>query len=107
MRPFSYQAAADADQAVRAASVTGAAFLAGGTGLLDLMKLDVMRPQLLAEVVTQRGRSCDADTLDGCKILDRNADSGNLILERQANWGMSAFAGTHDEYSFRPEQRCD
>lgn len=50
MRPFSYQTAADADQAVRAASVSGAAFLAGGTGLLDLMKLDVMRPRQVVDI---------------------------------------------------------
>ena len=48
MRPFAYQRAADAAQAVKAGQ--GAAFLAGGTTLLDLMKLDVMRPASLVDI---------------------------------------------------------
>jgi xanthine dehydrogenase YagS FAD-binding subunit len=42
MRPFVYQRASDAAVAVKVHA--GTAFLAGGTTLLDLMKLDVMRP---------------------------------------------------------------
>jgi len=41
MRPFAYARANDAAEAVKA----GGTFLAGGTTLLDLMKLDVMRPR--------------------------------------------------------------
>ena len=48
MRPFAYQRVADAAQAVKAGH--GAAFLAGGTTLLDLMKLDVMRPDRLVDI---------------------------------------------------------
>jgi xanthine dehydrogenase YagS FAD-binding subunit len=48
MRPFSYQRAADAATAVTA--VAGGAFLAGGTTLLDLMKLDVMRPSVVVDI---------------------------------------------------------
>ncbi|MGI4878768.1 MAG: FAD binding domain-containing protein, partial [Janthinobacterium lividum] len=51
MRPFSYSQATDAPAAVRAASVAADAhvrapvqLMGGGTTLLDLMKLDVMRP---------------------------------------------------------------
>jgi xanthine dehydrogenase YagS FAD-binding subunit len=46
MRSFSYQRAADAAQAVKA----GGTFLAGGTTLLDLMKLDVMRPAQVVDI---------------------------------------------------------
>jgi xanthine dehydrogenase YagS FAD-binding subunit len=46
MRPFAYQRASDA----AAASAAGGAFLAGGTTLLDLMKLDVMRPQQVVDI---------------------------------------------------------
>ncbi|HYS46313.1 MAG TPA: xanthine dehydrogenase family protein subunit M [Rhizomicrobium sp.] len=46
MRPFSYQRVSDAAAAVRAQG----AFLAGGTTLLDLMKLDVMQPHALVDI---------------------------------------------------------
>ncbi len=46
MRPFSYARANDAAEAVKA----GGTFLAGGTTLLDLMKLDVMRPTRVVDI---------------------------------------------------------
>lgn len=48
MRPFTYQRASDAAEAVRAGQ--GTTFLAGGTTLLDLMKLDVMRPAIVVDI---------------------------------------------------------
>ena len=51
MRPFNYERAADPQAAVKAAAETpGAKFLAGGTNLLDLMKLEIERPQHLIDV---------------------------------------------------------
>jgi xanthine dehydrogenase YagS FAD-binding subunit len=51
VRPFHYQQAVDDAAAVAAvASAPDAAFLAGGTNLVDLMKLDVERPSLLVDV---------------------------------------------------------
>ena len=51
MRPFTYQRAEDAASAVRATSRMAATqFLAGGTTLLDLMKLDVMRPEHVVDI---------------------------------------------------------
>jgi xanthine dehydrogenase YagS FAD-binding subunit len=51
MRPFTYERAADAQGAARAAANTaGAKFIAGGTNLLDLMKLDIERPVHLIDV---------------------------------------------------------
>jgi xanthine dehydrogenase YagS FAD-binding subunit len=51
MRPFTYQRAANPEDAVRMAGAgTEDAFLAGGTTLLDLMKLDVMRPAKLVDI---------------------------------------------------------
>jgi xanthine dehydrogenase YagS FAD-binding subunit len=58
MRPFSYQQATDAARAVKAGQAgtgqgqTDAAvqYLAGGTTLVDLMKLDVLRPAMLVDI---------------------------------------------------------
>ena len=51
MRPFTYERAADAASAARAAAENPAArFLAGGTNLLDLMKLDIEQPAHLIDV---------------------------------------------------------
>lgn len=58
MRPFTYERASSANAALKAAAVAQAAsplqspthFLAGGTTLLDLMKLDVMRPQTVVDI---------------------------------------------------------
>jgi xanthine dehydrogenase YagS FAD-binding subunit len=59
MRAFNYQRAEDAGAAIRAAAnqaqtaATSAAvqFIAGGTTMLDLMKLDTMQPQRLVDIV--------------------------------------------------------
>jgi len=51
MRPFSYERAVDAQGAVAAvAARPGARFIAGGTNLLDLMKLGVERPGHLVDI---------------------------------------------------------
>ena len=64
MRPFAYQRAADAPSAVKALAaalngnnpLTNAAIqaLAGGTTLIDLMKLDVMRPSAVVDINSLR-----------------------------------------------------
>ncbi|TGR18815.1 MULTISPECIES: xanthine dehydrogenase family protein subunit M [unclassified Mesorhizobium] len=51
MKAFSYERAADAATAAsRAAQVPGAKFIAGGTNLLDLMKLEIETPVHLIDV---------------------------------------------------------
>ena len=51
MRPFSYQRAADPASAAKAAvEHPGARFIAGGTNLLDLMKLQIETPTLLIDI---------------------------------------------------------
>jgi xanthine dehydrogenase YagS FAD-binding subunit len=57
MRPFGYERAQDPVQAARAGRETGQGqtdaavqYLAGGTTLIDLMKLDVLRPQRLVDI---------------------------------------------------------
>jgi xanthine dehydrogenase YagS FAD-binding subunit len=54
MRPFAYQRADTVDQAVRGAragaKAPAAAFLAGGTTLVDLMRMGAMRPEALVDI---------------------------------------------------------
>jgi xanthine dehydrogenase YagS FAD-binding subunit len=57
MRPFNYSRAADLTQAVQLGAGTGqgevdasSQYLAGGTTLIDLMKLDVLRPRRLVDI---------------------------------------------------------
>jgi xanthine dehydrogenase YagS FAD-binding subunit len=57
MRPFTFERASDLSQASRIGSATGQGqidapmqFLAGGTTLIDLMKLDVLRPQTVIDL---------------------------------------------------------
>lgn len=57
MRPFSYESASDLAQASALGAASGqgqidaaAQFLAGGTTLVDLMKLDVLRPKRLVNI---------------------------------------------------------
>lgn len=65
MRAFSYEKATDpAQAAARAAAVEGARFIAGGTNLVDLMKLEIERPGHLIDV-TGLGLDEIAETGDG------------------------------------------
>jgi len=51
MRPFHYEHAADRAEALKAAAAArNAQYLAGGTTLIDLMKLDVMRPATVVDI---------------------------------------------------------
>ena len=51
MRPFKYMRAADPNAAAQAVAANPQAkFLAGGTNLLDLMKVDVERPGELVDL---------------------------------------------------------
>lgn len=76
MRPFLYQRADNIAEAVQAVGSYGSEippteaavqFLAGGTTILDLMKLDVMRPERLVDInkIDRRGTSIERrdDTL--------------------------------------------
>ena len=50
MRPFTYERPTDIAGAQAAARRSGAKFLAGGTNLLDLMKVDVEKPEHLVDI---------------------------------------------------------
>ena len=77
MRAFSYQRATSAPKAAAAAaSIEGAKFIAGGTNLLDLMKLEIETPSHLIDV-NGLGLDIIEDTEDGglrIGALVRNTD---------------------------------
>lgn len=50
MRPFTYVRASDAESALRSGGEPDALFLAGGTTLVDLLRLDVLRPRALVDI---------------------------------------------------------
>ena len=50
MRPFIYERAANPSAAAHLAAAAPGNYLAGGTTLLDLMKLDVMRPERVIDI---------------------------------------------------------
>ena len=63
MRPFDYVRPTDAAEAVRAAAVPAPShvaaavqYMGGGTTLLDLMKLDVMRPEMVIDINRLQGK---------------------------------------------------
>ncbi len=77
MKAFAYQrATSDKDAAAQAAATPGARFIAGGTNLLDLMKLQIETPPLLIDV-NGLGFDTIEDTADGglrIGALVRNTD---------------------------------
>ena len=86
MRPFAYDHAADRAQALKAAAGGGAQYLAGGTTLIDLMKLDVMRPERLVDI-NALGREHGEIRLDGDHLrlgaLARMADVADSAVVRR------------------------
>ncbi|MFC7544134.1 FAD binding domain-containing protein [Siccirubricoccus deserti] len=56
MRPFTYDRADAVPAALRAAGSGASSYLAGGTTLLDLMKLDVMRPERVVDITPLASR---------------------------------------------------
>jgi len=69
VRAFTYERAGSVDDAVKAAASTaGAKFIAGGTNLLDLMKLEIERPQHLIDVSRLPITQIEADAEGGLRI---------------------------------------
>jgi xanthine dehydrogenase YagS FAD-binding subunit len=84
MHSFTYTRASDAQSAAALGAEQGTRFLAGGTTLVDLMKLDVERPTRLVDITTL---PLDAVTpLDGGGLrigaMVRNADCAHHELVR-------------------------
>jgi xanthine dehydrogenase YagS FAD-binding subunit len=77
MNRFEYIRASSVDEAVAAGAAPGAAYLAAGTNLLDLMKIGVARPRRLVDVTRLPGLDrieLDADGAARVGAMVRNAD---------------------------------
>jgi xanthine dehydrogenase YagS FAD-binding subunit len=73
---FQYTKAADVGQAVSSVAPNGAKFVAGGTTLIDLMKLEVERPKLLVDINGLPLDRIEEESAGGLKIgaMVRNSD---------------------------------
>ncbi|MBV9135925.1 MAG: FAD binding domain-containing protein, partial [Hyphomicrobiales bacterium] len=80
MRPFSYVRVDDAIAASQATG-SGSAFLAGGTTLLDLMKLDVLRPEVLVDINGLRDASPPATMTQGGMRLSAFASMAQIAAD--------------------------
>ncbi len=87
MRPFTYERAESAAGAAKAAAETpGAKFLAGGTNLLDLMKLEIERPAHLIDVgrlpLSQIEETADGGLRIGAVVSNTAAASDRRVRTR-------------------------
>ncbi|HVV83578.1 MAG TPA: xanthine dehydrogenase family protein subunit M [Kofleriaceae bacterium] len=96
MRPFTYVRADDEQAALTAGAGAGAAFLGGGTTLVDLMRLDVMQPSALVDVGRLPRATIEAAG-QGVRIgaMARNSDVANhpLVAERYPVLAEAILAG--------------
>jgi len=93
MRPIRFTRAADEAAAIAAAAGPGAAFLGGGTTLLDLLKLDVIRSDELVDVRALPLARIEPIAGGGLRIgaLARNTDVAYAPAVREA-WPLLSHA---------------
>ncbi|WP_428333743.1 FAD binding domain-containing protein [Novosphingobium sp.] len=82
MKAFTYERAKDPAAAARAASRPGAKFLAGGTNLLDLMKIEVETPTHLIDV-QDLGLDTIEPTADGGLRIGALVTNTNLAADQR------------------------
>jgi xanthine dehydrogenase YagS FAD-binding subunit len=83
MTPFTYERAADAQQAAAAvANRPNAKFISGGTNLLDLMKLEIERPAHLVDI-SRLPLDRIEDTPDGGLQIGAQVRNSDLAADRR------------------------
>lgn len=87
MKPFDYRRADTVDAATRlAAAGAGARFIAGGTNLLDLMKLEIEQPDMLVDITRLPLAGIEKTEEGGLKVgaLVTNSDlAADLTVRRR------------------------
>jgi xanthine dehydrogenase YagS FAD-binding subunit len=96
MNPFQYARAHDAHDALEAGRAPGASYVAGGTSLLDLMKLGVEEPARIVDVNAIQYQKVE-ESADGVSIgaLVRNSDAAEhpLIKTRYPALAQALLSG--------------
>jgi xanthine dehydrogenase YagS FAD-binding subunit len=86
MQAFQYQRASEVEGAISAASAAGVKYVAGGTTLIDLMKLNVERPEMVLDInllpLTKIERTPDGGLRIGAMV--RNSDLAHDANVQQA-----------------------
>jgi xanthine dehydrogenase YagS FAD-binding subunit len=98
MRPFAYERAQSAAAAAKAAAETpGARFLAGGTNLLDLMKLEIERPSRVIDVgrlpLGQIEETADGGLRLGAVVTNSAAASDRRVRTRYPVLAQALLSG--------------
>jgi len=97
MKPFAYQVPGDAVAAVQSvAAVPGAVFLAGGTNLVDHLKLGVVSPELVVDVtaLTSDEITDDAGGLRiGAAVRNSDLAADRRVRERYPVLAQALLAG--------------
>jgi xanthine dehydrogenase YagS FAD-binding subunit len=97
MHPFSYLLASDVESATRLGAERGTRFLAGGTTLIDLMKLDVEQPIRLVDITALPMANIASLPDGGVRIgaMARNADVAHneLVKARYPMLSQALLAG--------------
>jgi len=129
MKAFTYERATDIDAAVAAAQKPGARFIAGGTNLLDLMKVEVEKPSHLVDVsrlplkditdaadggltigamVTNTDLAADARVMERYPMLTRAIVNGaSAQLRNQASTGGNLLQRTRCPYFYDVSKPCN
>jgi xanthine dehydrogenase YagS FAD-binding subunit len=100
VKPFTYVRPADARAAIAAAGDGGASFLAGGTTLVDLMRLEVMTPSAVVDLsplpLTQIERAGDGLRI-GAMARNSAVATHPLVVERYPLLAQALLAGASQQ----------
>jgi len=100
VKPFTYVRPADARAAITAAGDGGASFLAGGTTLVDLMRLEVMTPSAVVDLsplpLTQIERAGDGLRI-GAMARNSAVATDPLVVERYPLLAQALLAGASQQ----------
>ena len=82
MKTFTYEKPSTAEEAVHGAAVVGAKFIAGGTNLLDLMKLQIETPEQLIDI-SRLDLDQIEDTAAGGLLIGALVPNSDLAADRR------------------------
>ena len=110
MKPFSYERARTPAEAVAAAvRVQGARFIAGGTNLLDLMKLQIETPTHLIDVndlaLNRIERTPDGGLRIGALVRNTDLAADPTVRRDYAVLARALLAGASGSYAIRRRPR--